>query len=575
MNVKTNGRWGKRRIWLGIVLIAAIFLIALISRKESKPGFAERSTYTVNRENLVIDVLESGSVESSDAQVIKCEVEGRTTIISIVPEGTILTDKDVEEERVLVELDSADLRERETQQEITVQTGVANLADASASYEIQIKQNESNLKQGELKVKFAGMDLEKYLGEKIARRFLDGEIEMDQLVESSLLGGEALQKRRNLENAIDEAQEELARAEDQLDWTKKLHEKGYVTRNDLLGDQLAKNRRIRQEERSRTDLDLFKRYEFPKEVEKLRSDYEEAERELDRIKAKNRSEISKAEARLQSNQANFRRQSDQLKKIRDQIDHCTIVATQPGLVVYGGSNQPWRSDRIEEGAQVRERQEILKIPNTDSVVVNANVHESVVARVHEDLKATITIDAMPDRSYEGKVKKVGILPDTSNRWWNPNRKVYLTEIVIEGNDPDLKPGMSAQVRIIIDEIEDVLAVPLQAVTHQGETTICFVDASSGPVMRPVVTGDYNDSFIEIKEGLKEGERVVLNVSDLVERNKPSLDQLNKKGEVEEAAAEQEAESAPAAGQRPKDAPPPKPAAGTQVSRREDSTGGHR
>ena len=522
--MRTKSYWIKGTFLGGGLVVVLVFLLAFFSTDEAKGSEGSELTFLVKAGNLIIDVLESGSVEASNSQIIKSEVEGRTTIISIVPEGTILTEEDVKEEKILVELDSADLRDKEAQQEVTVQSAVADLTDASASYEIQKKQNESNLKQGELKVKFALMDLEKYLGDDATKVFLQTRIDPSELVNSDRLEGEALQKRRNLESNIDLAQEEIVRASEEYSWTVRLHEKGYVTRNEVQVDELALKRKRIQLEEDITSLALFKKYEFPKQAEKYCSDYEEAKRELDRIISKNNSEISKAEVRLNTNQAKYSRQSDQLRKIREQIEKCTIRATQPGLVVYAGSDRPWRDNQIEEGVQIYERQEILKIPNTTSMVVKAKVHESVIARVKEGQKAFVTIDAIPDQQFKGEVTKVGILPDSSNRWMNPNRKVYVTDVTIEGSNPNLKPGMSAQVRIVIDELKDVVQIPIQAVTVYGNQSVCYVQGSANSERRIVEVGDYNDKFIEIKSGLNEGEKVVLNTSGLAEKYQPSLQQ---------------------------------------------------
>lgn len=566
--MKTKTLW-KAALWSGGAL-ALLALILSLSSTEGAKGAPEANqlTYVAKRGDLVVDILETGSIEASASQDIKSQVEGRTTIISIVPEGTVLTDEDVKNGKVLVELDSSDLRQRETQQQITVQSALANLTDASASYEIQKKQNESNLKQGELKLKFSRMDMEKYLGEQAAEKFLAGQVDLLALVEREDLGGEALQKRRNLGSDIELAQEDIARASEKLDWTVKLYGKGYVTRNEMQVDELALKRQDIQLQKAMTALDLFKRYEFPKEAERLRSDYEEARRELDRIIAKNNSELSKAEVRLNTNQSTYRQQYEQLQKIQEQIKNCTIRATQPGLVVYAGSDQPWRNDRIEEGAEIRERQDILKIPNTTTMLVKAQVHESVIARVQEGQRALITIDAMPERQFGGKVSKVGILPDNSNRWWNPNRKVYLTDISIVGNHPDLKPGMSAQVRIVINELKDVILIPIQAVTALGDETVCFVQGLTAVDKRAVKTGDYNDKFIEVREGLKEGEKVVLNPAEFKKDLKPTLAMQKDailsgpKLENEQAAAggpDEKAEANPAATQ-PR---PPVPGGGEQ------------
>jgi HlyD family secretion protein len=507
----------RKKLVLGSLGVGAVLvLLAFGPLSSMNDADGELITYTVKKDNLIVDIIEAGSIEASESEIIRSKVEGRTTIISLVPEGTLITEKDVEEGMILVELDSSQLRDQQVKQEITVQGESAKFADAKASHEIRVNQNESNLKQGELKVKFAKMDIQKYLGSEVAALFLEGSVEFSALLADERLDGEALKKKRKLESDIDLAKEEVARAVVRLDWTKKLFEKGYVTRDDLQADELALKREEVSQEQAETSLKLFTLYEFEKETEKRRSDYEEAVKELERIIAQNRAELSKAEARLTSAEASYEHQVSQLEKIREQIKNCTIRAPQPGLVVYAGINQRWQNNRVEEGKQVREEEEIITIPNTISMMARTTIHESVISRVREGQKAFITIDSLPGKNLEGEVVKVAVLPDQQNRWLNPNLKVYETDVSISGTHPELKPGMSAEVRIIATERKGVLMIPLQAVVSRKGKMTCLVKTAFGTEPRKIKTGQYNDSFIEVKKGLTEGETVVLNAEDFFE-----------------------------------------------------------
>lgn len=535
-NMSTNNgrRWipGKKLLAFGGIAIVCIFLWGVYSNQSPAVMDQKIATATVTKGDLVVDVLEASSIDAAESQVIRSKVEGKATLIFIVPEGTTITEDDVEDKKILVQLDSADLRDRRTQQLITVQSGRAALTEASESFLIQVKTNESALKAGELKVKFGLMDLEKYLGQDVATVFLDQEdVPFSDLIESASLRGESLQKRRELSNSklLEEIQETLAK--EKLEWTTRLHDRGFVSLNDFKVDQLAVEKSKVALEKADTAINLFRDYEFQKEAEKLRSDYLEASRDLDRIKAKNRSELAKAEAKLASASATYQNQLDQLKKITDQIENCTIFATQPGLVVYAGSDNPMRDRRIEEGAEVFERQEIIKIPNTTSMVAKARIHETIIARIQEGQKAFVTAESLPDKTYRGVVKKVAILPDSQDRWRNPDLKVYQTDVAIEGDMSDLKPGMSAQARIIINQRRNVLLIPVQAMETKGNESYCYVMTQKGPEHRKVTAGDYNDKFVEIKEGLKEGEQVALSLSsfDIPEKlrdRKPRGDNQN-------------------------------------------------
>src|SRR5439155_17390783 len=136
-------------------------------------------------------------------------------------------------------------------------------------------------------------------------------------------------------------------------------------------------------------------------------------------------------------------------------------------------------------------------------------HESYIKKIKKGQKVRITVDAFPDTILDGEVTKVGVLPDSQNRWMNPDLKVYLTTITIDGTHDWVKPGMSAKAEIKVDYLEDVVYVPIQAVAPSEGKQICHVVNGFKTERREVEIGQFNDEFIEIKKGLKEGEKVLL------------------------------------------------------------------
>src|ERR1019366_7671090 len=104
-----------------------------------------------------------------------------------------------------------------------------------------------------------------------------------------------------------------------------------------------------------------------------------------------------------------------------------LRAQKSGLVVYGGSGDNYyggNQDPIREGATVRERQAIITIPDMTRMSVNVKIHESYIKKIKKSQKARITVDAFPDTVLEGEVTKLGVLPDSQNRYMNPDLKVY-------------------------------------------------------------------------------------------------------------------------------------------------------
>lgn len=567
-----------------LFLCALVIIWRLYVSSYSKP-FSERIVFPVTRGKLEITVLEGGSVEAKESLEIKSEVQGDTKILSIIEEGYYITPEDVQNGKILVELDAKRLLDQQTEQELRYQNAKASLADAQEQYEIQKNQNEIDIRQAELEVKFARMDVEKYLGikateeifkqiginEETIKKIFESAEEQDELekfinsqenkivssnangtdservgkidgisenagsndsitdpastlialittgsvdfrkyADPSLLGdGEAQQTIQKYTTDVILAEEDVKLAQKKLEGTRRLFEKAFVTQTDLETDELALKRKQVTLEQSNTNKSLYIQYEFPKQAERLVAGYIQALWKYIRIQKVAKSRLAQAEAKLNSAKAQFALESRKKRELEEQIAKCTIRATKPGLVVYGGGDDRFMQDRIQEGATVRERQVIITIPDTSVMRVRTKIHESNIKRIKPGQRARIRVDAYPEEELNGVVEKVGVLPNAQNRWLNPDLKVYDTFVLIDGTHPWLKPGMTAQVEIIVAELEDVLYVPLQCIVNIEGKQACYVQKGNTVELRFVKTGEYNESLIEVKEGLKEGELVLL------------------------------------------------------------------
>jgi HlyD family secretion protein len=601
---KSQPRW--RLIVAGLlVLLAGFWLFHGSKSTAALPTFAAR------RGPLDITVLEGGSLKAIESQEIKCEVRvgyQGTKILKIVPEGYYVTDDDVRTNKVLCELDSSDLQNRLVQQEIQYQTALASLADAEQNYQIQLGQNDSDIKAAQQTARFARMDFEKYLGDNVADTVIaqvgldkifatissnniaaaalaavpdttgglkkaaasdtsttanpttntagakavqvamtgtnsgaadppddpaaDLSAENDKpLVEipdiildftkyatlNALGDGEAKQKLRQLDDALQTAQKDLGQASTTLDGTRRLFDKGFVAKTEITRDEISYDSAVLKVKSSQTDRALFLSYEFPRTAEEDLTKYAEAVRALDKADHAAISKLAQARARLNSAKGQYQVQLRQKQDLEDQLEKCVLVAQKSGLVVYGGDDQNFYGNQepIREGATVRERQTIITIPDLRLMSVIVKIHESYIKKIKVGQKARITVDAYPDQPLTGTVTNVGVLPDSQNRWLNPDLKVYLTTVTIDGTNTWLKPGMSAKVEILVDHLDNVVYVPVQCVEPGNGKQFCFVAGSfNKPERREVQVGEFNDDFIEVKSGLKEGDRVLLNPPEI-------------------------------------------------------------
>jgi multidrug resistance efflux pump len=164
---------------------------------------------------------------------------------------------------------------------------------------------------------------------------------------------------------------------------------------------------------------------------------------------------------------------------------------------------------LEEGTMVRNRQELIRLPDVSKMLAEVRIEEARASQVRAGMTAYIQVKNIPHRRFKGSVRRVALMPDSQSSWLNPNTKVFPTDILVDEELPILKPGVSASAEIIITNLTKVLSVPIQTVARLFGETVCFIKKGSRVTPVPVTTGWFNDAFIEITSGLKEGDLVLL------------------------------------------------------------------
>lgn len=478
-------QWVRRHPWLALAVALALVAgaVALLGRASRTNG-VQRSYFTVKRGDFLISIVEGGTLRALKESSIRSEVEASSKIISIIPEGNSVRKGDL-----LVELESSQIKDSLDAQEITLENSKFSYVQAQERLAISKSLAESNLKDAELRVEISKSDLEKYVL------------------------GDWPQQKNIAANAITLVTEDLVRAKDRLDWTEVLAKKGYATKSELQADSLAvKQKEIALAQAQETQR-LLEKYDFPKKKRLFEATVESNEKELERLKQRSAATLAEAEADLASRKRMLTMQQEKLDELKKQLTLTKIYAPSEGLVVYsiGSSGSYYSGVLIEEGTTIRFRQEIIKLPDISQMVIEVRVHETHITKIQRGQNAYVTIDSMPDLRLKGHVHKVGVLPDSSSRYYNPTLKVYTCEVLIEDRLPEgLKPGVSGRAEIIITNLLNVVAVPLQAVTSIKGEQVCFVGKEGHePEKKRVEVGLYNDKFIEIKSGLKEGDDLLL------------------------------------------------------------------
>ena len=463
----------------GLAGIAALLLWMLSSAGAVNEG--NTSTFEVIRGDFLVSVTAGGTLEAVNQEVIRNEVDGTSRVIYIIPEGEVVKGGDL-----LVELDSAEAVEQVNQQKLSFESAVQTFEAAKANLEIEQSQVQSLIDTAILNTNFAYIDY---------RKFIEGD---------------RLQQLRNAEILIQQAEESLKLNQNQLYWSQRLFDQGFEAKTNLERDQMAVTNGLLSLEQAKTQFKMLELYDLPKLEETYVSALIEASNELTRVILQGTNTLNKAIADLTTQSNTLRLNKERLQREEEQLEKSKIFAPKGGMVVYAKSRSRFSSESmIEEGAQVRKRQELITLPDTSQMKVDIKIHESQISKVKKGQTTFIVLDQQPDQRYKGIVSKVAPLPDSASFFSDPNLKEYATEILVTDTLPDLKPGVSARAEIVITNIPNTLKVPIQSVTTVDGKQVVFKQMMSGAEPKPVEVGLFNTKFIEILDGVDAGDAILL------------------------------------------------------------------
>jgi len=423
---------------------------------------------TVKREPFIHEILERGSVDSASNIEIRCQVESAGGLTII---SVIPEGTAVRKGDLLVELDSSLLRENVTKQRIAVVGSEAKLA-----------QSKANLKTAELTL----------------TEYLDGKLN---------------EEKKTIANDISSANEKVRLESDNVSFNKKLLEHGYITESQVKAGEYALEQAFNELQIAK--LKMYVLDEFTRK--KMIVQYEAA--------------IETAEAQVKSDKESLDLDRERLTHLERQLELCKVTAPQDGQVVYYMPRWGGEEDLIKEGKKVFERQIMLRLPDPTQMQVKGLVNEANIRLIKLGQLATIRLEAFPNQVFNGVVKQVNDYPEPGNWMGGSMSKEYMTTITILDGPEGIKPGLTAEAKIVVNEIANALQLPVQAVFEHGGKTYCITYNDGVWNKLEVQTGPSNDKQVVILEGLNEGDTVILGA--WAHRDKVDLPKLKPEEEKDE------------------------------------------
>ena len=319
------------------------------------------------------------------------------------------------------------------------------------------------------------------------------EVARAEIAIPAYLEGSYRTQLKSLERGLKIAETNLLTAKKMLNHTQTMFKRGYVTDLEVEGNAFTVTQAELELKVIQTEIDVLNKYTKEMQLETRNGN------------------LKASKSKLQADEAGLAMDKARLGRAKEELENCVIKAERSGLVIHPSAAAWKETPDIAEGVNVRKDQVLLLMPDLSKMQVKVGIHESIVDRIKPGQAARITL---PDKTLDGKVSSVSPVTGPAG-WWNGNVVKYDTIIELPSVD-GLKPGMSAEVQIIIDRYTDVLTIPVAAVVETAEGDFCWVKTPEGTKRSLLKLGDTDDSFIVVKAGIKEGDEVVLNSLALIE-----------------------------------------------------------
>jgi HlyD family secretion protein len=513
-----------RLLYLAAGAVAILAIVGfLVWGGSGGPDAMAATLFAVEEGPLTISVTENGTIKNRDQVILKSEVEGRAAILFLIPEGA-----NVKKGDLLVELDGTKIEEQRASQSITVINAEASFIRARENLAVARNQAESDVTQAKQDLRFAELDLKKYVE------------------------GEYPQALQQADADITIATEEVKRAEEKLNWSRKLHAQRYLSLVDLQADELAHKKAELELDLAKNRKQVLEEFTHKRDLETRESAVSQATMGLERVTRKASADTVQAEADLKAKEQEFLRQKTKLEKLEQQLGKTKIVAPIDGMVVYAttgrGGGRRDSDEPLAEGQEVQERGELIYLPTAESMLAEVKIPESSLKKVKVGMPCRVKVDAVPNRIFSGRVAKIAVLPDATSWWGNPDLKVYNSEIHLD-EGADLRAGMSCRAEIVVETYASTLFVPIQCVVREGGRTVVYRDSAGSSVPVPVEVGLDNNSMVRILSGVKKGDPVLLN-PPLSGEPAPAEEDGGARGPGAPAKAATPAAAAPAAPEAP-------------------------
>jgi HlyD family secretion protein len=442
-------------------------------------GVAAEALFTTRRGDLDITVVENGYLKAKNSINIQPQFRGEAKITWLVEEG-----KTVEKDEKLAEFDATETQHQLDELENQLITYRTELDSARAQLEIEKRDSTASVEAAQFNLDLVRLKLERYLN------------------------GDGPNELRKVSLAAEKARSEFDRAAERFRQVPDLAKEGFMTKNAEEEERIKLRETEIGKESAEKELELYLKYTDPMERRQLEANVKDAERVLKNASEKAEISTKERETRVSQSESQVRQAEQRLGKLKEEIGFMVVKAPQPGVIHYGDPARPWNRDEVKVGNDFYRGNTLFTLPDLREMQVLINVHEADIDLVKLEQVVHVTVEAVKGRTLNGKVTRIAQVANSD--WTESANKTFQTEITMEPlTDLELRSGITAHVEIQVEQLKGVIYVPIHAIVSENGEQFCFVPQGPSFDRRVVKLGKNNLHYVEITDGLAEGDKVLL------------------------------------------------------------------
>jgi multidrug efflux pump subunit AcrA (membrane-fusion protein) len=261
---------------------------------------------------------------------------------------------------------------------------------------------------------------------------------------------------------------------------------------------------------ARLDLEYLKidleqsKYESEAYQRKTQMNFQKAEIEVDKIRRNYLLERNRLKLRVGRNEEHVKESQDRISKYQAALAATTLTTPDDGIVMFA---KDWSGKAYGKDSQINIwRPLIATLPDMSIAITETFIREIDISKIELDDSVRIAIDALPGKTFWGKVIKIANIGEDHKDF---DMKVFRVIIRFERSDKEMKPGMNANSDIIVASYQDKLLVPLKAIFTKNGKQIVYLKKGGDISEQEIVVVAENEQFGVVDKDIQEGDVVLL------------------------------------------------------------------